>query len=104
MTFSNLVSLRSDYNQNATKPKIRMPATLRKHYFTDTEHKISCWLCLSVGDLVHRQRLFAPSNSSLLRTAETLFGKKLVEDNLPELICRLCVKTFEEHRDFYQID
>ena len=101
MTVSNLVSLiRSDYNQNATK---RKAATLRKHYFTDSEHRISsCRLCLSVGDLVHRQRLFAPCNSSLLQTAETLVGEKLVEDNLPELICRPCVRHLKNIATFIE--
>ena len=81
-----------------------MPATPRKHYFTDSEHKTSsCRLCLSVGDLVHRQRLFAPSNSSLLRTAETLFGKKLVEDNLPELLCRPCVRRLKNIATFIEL-
>ena len=73
-------------------------------YLTDSEHKTSsCQLGLLVGDLIHRQRLFATSNSSLLRTVETLYGEKLVEDNLPQLICRPCVRRLKNIATFIEL-
>lgn len=75
-------------------------ATPRKTYLTSEHKSSSCRLCLSVGDLAHRQRLFAPSNSSLLRTAEILFGEKLLVDNLPHLICRPCARRLKNIAEF----
>ena len=76
------------------------PQTPKKNYKATAGAVLCCCrLCRSTGE-VHFKNIFAKGNSSLLSTAEEIYGRSLEKDDLPHLLCRPCERRLKSFKEF----
>ena len=64
----------------------------------------SCRLCGTVGDPSHRKDILKPSNRTLLKIAEQLYGHSIAPDtNLRRGVCRPCERRLKNCLEFQKV-
>ena len=85
----------------STAREMSKSETPKKIYAASSTVASSCRLCKSVVDSAHSKNLFGKPNSSLLASAEDIYGSSPQKSELlPHLLCRPCERRLNNFKTF----